>query len=117
MDISIDPFKTDSEVCESPQAERIFDDVLKTLGDFWTIRVLESLMAGPLRYCEIERALGRVNPVTLSKRLKVLEDSEFIIRRVETIDKQSVVYELTSKGSETRPVVEAIKQFSLAHPA
>lgn len=117
MKISANSTKIATEACVSSDAPAIFDSTLKILGDFWTIRILESLMEGSLRYCEIERALKHVNPVTLSKRLKTLEENDFIVRQVETIDRQSVTYELTSKGKETRPVVEAIKQFSLAHPA
>lgn len=111
------PVINTEEICSSTEAEVFFDDTLKILGDFWTIRILESLMDGPLRYCEVERALKRINPVTLTKRLKALEDTDYIIRHVETIDRQSVTYELTTKGKDTRPVVEAIKRFSISHQA
>jgi DNA-binding HxlR family transcriptional regulator len=115
MSTPVQPVKTTTQICSDPEAELVFNSALKVLGDFWTIRVLESLMEGPLRYCEVERALKHVNPVTLTKRLKLLEDSGYIARQVETIDRQSVAYELTGKGRETRSVIEAIKTFSITH--
>jgi DNA-binding HxlR family transcriptional regulator len=115
MKSSNDLIKVTTDTCSTPDAELVFDDTLKILGDFWTLRVLESLMGGPLRFCEIERSLKHVNPVTLTKRLKVLEDNYYIVRLTETIDKQSVTYELTGKGRDTQPVVDAIKQFGFTH--
>ena len=87
-------------------------DCLKLLGDFWTLRIIESLQNGGLRYCEIQRNIGNLNPVTLADRLKKLEHARLIDRQEETCDKVSVSYNLTPLGRESLPILNAISDFS-----
>ena len=62
---------------------------LRLLGDFWTLRIIESLKDGKLRFCEIQRSVGNVNPATLTKKLQVLEQERFCSRRVDRSSPQS----------------------------
>ena len=87
---------------------------IELVGDWWTLYIVDVLRAGELRFCEIERSLPHSNPATLAKRLKQLESCEVIVRRVETLDKQSVTYSLSSRGIDLLPVLEAIKAFARA---
>jgi DNA-binding HxlR family transcriptional regulator len=88
-------------------------DSVKLLGDHWTLRIIDALKNGDeLRYCQIQRDVAGINPVTLANRLKKLEQSKLIERQHETQDKLSVSYRLTSTGQHTLPVIEAINQFS-----
>lgn len=87
---------------------------LKLLGDYWTLRIIGALQHGELRYCAIQREVGGINPVTLSSRLKVMEQAELIHRAEETCDKISVSYALTELGKRALPVLEAMNQFSTA---
>ncbi len=107
--------KTEQDVCESPSSEELFNETLKVLGDFWVLRIVSALESSPQRFCELERTLKNSNPVTLTKKLKKLEESGYVIRQTESLDKQSVNYSLTDKGYATLPVVSAIKQFSISH--
>lgn len=85
--------------------------VLKLLGDYWNLVIIESLAAGEKRFSQLERELPRVNPTTLSNRLKKLEDQKIIHRQEETVDKLSVVYTLTDIGQRILPILEQIKIF------
>lgn len=85
---------------------------VKLLGDYWSLRIIDALSTNDLRYCGLQRALDNINPVTLSSRLKKLEDAHIISRSKETLDKQSVVYSLTGLGRETLPVIAALNHFS-----
>jgi len=87
-------------------------DTLKLLGDFWTLQIIEALASGELRYCEIQRAIDHVNPVTLADRLRKLEHAQLIDRKLETCDKISVSYGLTKLGRESLPVLDALNTFS-----
>ena len=87
-------------------------DTLKLLGDFWTLRIIEVIQKDELRYCEIERALGTANPVTLTNRLSKLEDAGILLRREEIKDKISVSYSLTPIGREALPILTALGNFS-----
>ena len=85
---------------------------MRLLGDFWTLRIIDELSRGEQRFCELQRHLDNVNPVTLTKRLKTLEETHLIQRREEAMDKISVSYALTPLGSETLPVITALTRFS-----
>lgn len=87
---------------------------LKLLGDYWTLRIIGALGNGELRYCAIQREVGGINPVTLSTRLKAMEQAGLIQRAEETCDKISVSYTLTSLGREALPVLAAMDRFSAA---
>jgi len=87
-------------------------DTLKLLGDFWTLRIIEVIQKNELRYCEIERALGTANPVTLTNRLSKLEAAGLLLRMEEIQDKISVSYSLTAIGREALPILTALGNFS-----
>jgi DNA-binding HxlR family transcriptional regulator len=90
----------------------VFDEAMKLLGDFWTLRIVDAIRHDEVRFCEIERRLPAVNPATLSARLKKLEEQGLVSRTAETIDRQSVCYSLTPRGFKILPVLESIKKFT-----
>lgn len=81
------------------------------LGQRWTLLIVHYLHeARPerLRFCELQKKLGGLNPATLSQRLKLLE-SEGLVARVETASlPPAVEYSLTRRGSDLGPVVEGL---------
>lgn len=89
---------------------------LKLLGDYWTLRIIDTLSDGEVRYCEIQRQADGVNPVTLSNRLKKLEEAQLIERR-ESPDAHAVAYSLSSLGREALPLLEAVNKFGQASKA
>lgn len=89
-----------------------FDDVIKLLGDCWTLRIINALQKGEMRFSEIERTIPGLNPVTLTNRLKKMEESGIVVRAIETCDKQSVSYLLTDMGHGIIPILDAIKSFA-----
>lgn len=88
---------------------------LEMFGDYQTLSIVDTLAIGEMRYCELQRALGNMNPVTLARRLKKLEDEKIVERREETIDKLSVSYRLLAKGEHMLPVLRSIKEFAEKH--
>ena len=101
-------------LCKATESKCFYNGI-KILGDAWTLFVITSLANGEKRFCEIQRDLNNINPVTLTSRLKKLEKLKFIERREETIDKLSVTYKLTKKGIALLPVIEAIKNYANDH--
>jgi DNA-binding HxlR family transcriptional regulator len=85
---------------------------LKLLGDFWTLRIIDALKEGGLRYCELQRRVDGINPVTLAARLKKLEAAKLIQRDECTLDKISVSYQLTDRGRDALPVIAAVDRFT-----
>ena len=84
---------------------------LKLLGDFWTLRIVDALSDSPLHYCALQRAAGNVNPVTLTNRLKKLEEQHLVMRSEES--RTDVTYSLTPLGVEILPVIKAINSFAV----
>ena len=95
--------------CKDPA---VFDEAMKLIGDFWTLRLVDAIRDDEVRFCEIERRLPDINPATLTGRLKKLEEAGVIDRLVETQGKQSVCYALTDRGRRILPVLESIKEFT-----
>jgi DNA-binding HxlR family transcriptional regulator len=87
-------------------------EALKLLGDYVTLRIVDYLRDGVLRFTELQRSMGDVNSVTLSNRLKRLEQAGVIQREEATIDRQSVAYRLSEIGSGLVPVLREIQNFT-----
>lgn len=85
---------------------------LKLLGDFWTLRIIDALQYGGLRYCELQRHVDNLNPVTLTARLKKLEETGLVSRSEDLEDKISVSYSLTEIGTSALPILRELDKFS-----
>ena len=85
---------------------------LKLLGDYVTLRIIDFLRFNELRFTELQRSIGDVNPVTLTNRLKRLEEAGLLERREATFDRQSVTYKLTGLGKGLLPVLHEIQNFT-----
>ena len=84
---------------------------LKVFGDYWTLAILFCLRDRAMRFGEIQKEM-RINPVTLTSRLKALTRIKLLSRRKFTDDKQSVTYDLTALGRDAVPIVQLIILFS-----
>jgi len=82
------------------------------LGDKWTLLILRELFLGTTRFSRFQRALPRMSPSILSKRLKMLEAADIIIRRSAPIG-QVTEYKLTRSGRELGPIVESMAVWGL----
>ena len=91
---------------------KCFEDGIKIFGDAWTLFIINILADGEKRFCEIQRRLDNINPVTLSNRLKKLEKFGFLKRKEETIDKLSVTYSLSKKGLGMLPIIKNIEAYA-----
>lgn len=82
------------------------------LGDKWTLLILRELFLGTTRFNQFQRALPRMSPTILSKRLKVLEKADIIVRR-SVLTKQAPEYRLTRSGRELGPILEGMAIWGL----
>jgi len=96
----------------APPDEHCQAETLKLLGDYTTLRIIDFLRVGELRFTELQRALGDANSVTLTKRLKGLEAAGILDRREATFDRQSVTYSLSDRGKGLLPVLREIQNFT-----
>lgn len=91
-------------------------DTLDLLSGKWKLLILSLLYGeGPLRFGEMERAIGTITPRMLSKELKDLEQNELVERRVYPTMPVSVEYCLTDYGHSLEPVMIALGEWGRTH--
>ncbi len=84
------------------------NDILKLIGDYHVLTIVMKLQKEELRFCDLQRSAGGLNPVTLTTKLKKLEEAGIVNRREE--DKQCVIYSLSKRGQNLLPVVDSIEK-------
>ena len=78
---------------------------MELIGERWALLVIRDLLSGPKRFTDLRNGLPRIPTNILSARLKELEGSGVIQRRLLPRPQGSVVYELTDYGRELEDVV------------
>ena len=73
---------------------------LELVGERWALLVVRDLMTGAKRFTDLRRGLPRIPTNILSARLKELEASGIVRRRLLPRPQGWVVYELTGYGRE-----------------
>lgn len=82
------------------------------IGDKWILLILREMFLGGTRYNDFQRALPRISPTILSKRLKQLEANGLIIKKTTTGQKTSE-YRLTKCGRELAPLTDQMAKWGL----
>ncbi|MFG1946187.1 winged helix-turn-helix transcriptional regulator [Nonomuraea sp. NPDC048826] len=81
---------------------------LDAVGERWALLMVRELVFGPKRFVDLHRGLSGVSHNVLSQRLRELEDSGVVARRVLGPPAGARVYELTPRGQELEPVLLAL---------
>jgi DNA-binding HxlR family transcriptional regulator len=89
------------------------DEAARIIGQKWTLQIVHELLDhSTRRFCELQEALGGVNPSTLSSRLKMLEEEGLVHRAQVSTIPPHVEYSLTPMGHELRGVIQEITKWS-----
>lgn len=89
-----------------------YEHAIQLLGKRWTGLILDSLMSGPRRFCEMTASVEGLSDRVLSDRLRELEGEGVIERIVYPQIPVRVEYRLTEKGRDLKPVVEAVHMWA-----
>lgn len=81
------------------------------LGRTWLLQIICELLEGTRRFGEIQDGLGKINPQTLSSRLKMLEHCGIVTRTAYAEIPPRVEYDLTEKGYGISEIVQALAVF------
>ncbi|MEW2045412.1 helix-turn-helix domain-containing protein [Streptomyces sp. NPDC005476] len=81
---------------------------LDSVGDRWTLLIVRELLAGPRRYTDLHADLPGVSTDVLASRLKDMERDGLATRRRLPPPGAAYVYELTGRGRELLPVLQAL---------
>lgn len=79
----------------------------QTLGKKWNLQIIYYLRERK-RICELQEAVGGVNPSTLSSRLRELEQEKIIRQHEIPSVPRHVEDDLTDKGHELIPLMYAL---------
>lgn len=98
----------------APRPRRSYDQycaaarALDTVGDRWTLLIVRELLVGPRRYTDLHADLPGVSTDVLASRLKDMEREGLTTHRRLPPPSAAYVYELTERGRELLPVLQAL---------
>jgi DNA-binding HxlR family transcriptional regulator len=84
----------------------------EVLGERWTILIVHELLLGTRRYRDFQRALCRLSPSLLTKRLAQLVDFGLVTRTTPP-GQPHAEYELSPAGRELRPIVRGLGRWGM----
>lgn len=80
-------------------------------GGDWKLTAVSKLVAGPLRFGELQREVGPVSAKTLTRQLRALEEDGVVIRTVYPEVPPRVTYELTEAGMALADIADQLGQW------
>lgn len=89
-----------------------FESAFSILGKRWNGLIIQSLMVGPQRFKDISNRIPLMSDKMLSERMKDLENSGVLVRRVYPETPVRIEYELTEKGHALGPVMEQVQKWA-----
>lgn len=98
------PMTAESVAMTCPRYEHAVQVICKR----WTGLLLDALMEGPRRFCELTALVEGLSDRVLSDRLRELETEGIVKRVVYPQIPVRVEYQLTEKGYALKPVTDAI---------
>jgi DNA-binding HxlR family transcriptional regulator len=110
----------DSRTCARDESEpqevcTAISDMLARIGDKWSLLIVTTLGAGPLRFNELRRRIADISQKMLSSTLKVLERDGLVSRTVLPSVPPQVEYALTDLGVELLLPVSALAEWTAAN--
>jgi len=89
---------------------------LDVIGERWALLVVRELLLGAQRFSDLRRALPGASTNMLTDRLRELEAHGVVHRRTLPPPAASAVYELTERGRELEPILDALGTWGSAEP-
>ena len=108
--------RTLSGPCRAWPADSAFiREVLDRIGDKWTMLVISTLGAGPLRYSDLQASIPGISQRMLTVTLKALERDGLLTRTAYPEVPPRVEYELTDLGRSLQTAVLSMAAWAAAH--
>jgi DNA-binding HxlR family transcriptional regulator len=102
----------------TPPAERAsspLDEALASVGDRWTLQVVEALLAGPLRFGDLQDQIPGIAANILSERLRRLEREALLVARPYSDRPPRAEYQLTAGGRELAGALRLLARWGARH--
>ncbi|HEY0816088.1 MAG TPA: helix-turn-helix domain-containing protein [Pseudonocardia sp.] len=101
---------------------RTYDDpcgvarALDLVGERWALLLVRELLLGPKRFTDLARGLPGMSQNVLAQRVRELEESGIVRRRVLGPPVGTRVYELTARGAELEAVLLELSRWGSRQP-
>jgi DNA-binding HxlR family transcriptional regulator len=92
-------------------------NVLDLFGDKWSLLIIRDLFLGKTRYVDFAQSMESIPSNILANRLKRLEMAGVVEKTAYCHKPLRHQYELTPKGRDLLPVLEAMEQWARKHVA
>jgi DNA-binding HxlR family transcriptional regulator len=90
-------------------------NALDLFGDKWSLLIVRDLILGKTRYGEFADSKEGIPTNILADRLKRLERGGVIAKKAYSLKPLRYEYELTEKGKDIQPILEAMADWGLKH--
>jgi DNA-binding HxlR family transcriptional regulator len=91
------------------------DNTFKLIGKKFTILIIRDMMKNKTRFNQFLDSIEGINPKILSARLKEMEKTGLIKRKVYSEIPVRVEYFLTEKGIALKPILDQMASFSIQY--
>ena len=88
---------------------------LDSVGDRWTLLVVEALLDGPLRYGDLQERLEGIASNVLSQRLRRLEGDGLVVAHAYSERPPRYVYELSAGGRDLAGALRLLADWGARH--
>ena len=102
-------------MAEPEQGSSPLAEALATVGDRWTLLVVEALLPGPRRFSELLSQLPGIAANILSDRLKRLEREGLLVARPYSQRPPRATYQLTADGAELAGALRLLAHWGTRH--
>ena len=90
-------------------------DALATVGDRWTLLVIEALLDGPRRFGDLQGAVPGIAPNILTARLRQLEEQALVVVTPYQQRPPRFVYELSAAARELAGALRLLADWGARH--
>ncbi|HEY1274449.1 MAG TPA: helix-turn-helix domain-containing protein [Thermoleophilaceae bacterium] len=88
---------------------------LDSVGDRWTLLLVEALLAGPRRFGDLQQDVPGIAPNVLTQRLRRLEGEGLVLAQPYSERPQRFIYELTASGRELAGALRLLADWGARH--
>ncbi len=91
---------------KKPLSDCPVETTLQLIGDKWKILIIRDLLDGTKRFNELKKSLTGITQKVLTSKLRDMEDSGLLTRKIYPEVPPKVEYSLTNLGSSLFPILE-----------
>lgn len=92
-------------------------NVMEVMGSKWNLMIIWNLREKPLRFTELQKSIGEVNPKTVTVHLRILEKYSIINRAIYAEVPPRVEYSLTEHGKAIIPTLLDMYMWGVSLPS